>query len=79
MSPLSYLNNLDLLLSFCGTALVVHYAFLRSKKLPLPPGPEPLPFIGNLLDMPKSEELEAFHWAKHKALYGTISRCNSHY
>ena len=37
----------------------------------LPPGPKPLPLIGNLFDLPK--ELDWIHWAKHKDVYGPIS------
>jgi hypothetical protein len=33
--------------------------------MPLPPGPAGLPFIGNLLDMPKSSEWEVYHkWSR---------------
>ena len=39
-----------------------------NRRLPLPPGPKPLPFIGNALDFPDSH-LGRF-WAKHKDLYG---------
>ena len=37
----------------------------------LPPGPKPLPLVGNLFDLPK--ELDWVHWAKHKDVYGPIS------
>lgn len=39
-----------------------------SESLPLPPGPRPVPIIGNLLDLPNSGE--GPHWGKHKAAYG---------
>ncbi|KAI0068104.1 cytochrome P450 oxidoreductase [Artomyces pyxidatus] len=38
---------------------------------PLPPGPRGIPFIGNILDLPK--DYEWIHWAKHRGLYGPIS------
>ncbi|KAH6994765.1 cytochrome P450 [Fusarium venenatum] len=43
------------------------------KRFPLPPGPKGLPLLGNLKDLPPSGVLEAFHWLKHKDLYGPIS------
>ncbi|EJC98989.1 cytochrome P450 [Fomitiporia mediterranea MF3/22] len=47
---------------------------LRPKtSAPLPPGPEPKPIIGNLMDLPPPGAQEWVHWAKHKELYGPIS------
>ncbi|OOF95350.1 hypothetical protein ASPCADRAFT_207823 [Aspergillus carbonarius ITEM 5010] len=50
-------------------------SFLTRKKLPapLPPGPKPSPFIGNLRDLPSPGEHDWLHWYKHKELYGPIS------
>ena len=44
----------------------------RHRRLPYPPGPKRFPIIGNLLDLPQSDELEAVHWEKHKELYGKL-------
>ena len=39
----------------------------------LPPGPKPLPVVGNVLDLPPKGEPEFLHWFKHKDTYGPIS------
>ena len=55
LSALGYLELARLLL---GVYLV---KFLLSwyRRAPFPPGPKPLPVIGNVLDMPEKEEWEA--------------------
>ncbi|VTT78182.1 unnamed protein product [Fusarium fujikuroi] len=39
----------------------------------LPPGPKPLPIVGNIKDMPPAHVPEYKHWLRHKDLYGPIS------
>ncbi|CAO1603064.1 hypothetical protein XANCAGTX0491_006656 [Xanthoria calcicola] len=39
----------------------------------LPPGPKPLPVVGNILDLPPKGVPEFQHWFKHKDTYGSIS------
>jgi hypothetical protein len=37
---------------------------------PRPPGPKPLPFIGNLFDVPKGDEAGTFSkWAQEYGMY----------
>lgn len=54
------------------------YAVLRPKpvqrtkgyNLPLPPGPKPLPILGNILDMPRKNEWETIsEWGKQYGEY----------
>jgi hypothetical protein len=60
-----FLNFPVVLLGFC---LVAAYLLARRKKYgkyPLPPGPKGFPIIGNLLDMPTSDEWVTFQkWSK---------------
>ena len=64
---------LELLLVSLAVLLFKRWLSLsrQSTRQPFPPGPTPLPLIGNLLDLPK--EYDWLHWAKHKTLYGPIS------
>ncbi|KAK6331379.1 hypothetical protein TWF730_004461 [Orbilia blumenaviensis] len=48
-------------------------ALKAPRKLPLPPGPRGLPFVGNINDLPPPGTVEWHHWVKHKEIYGPIS------
>jgi hypothetical protein len=45
----------------------------KRKGPPLPPGPKPLPLVGNVNDLPTGTTPEYFHWTKHNAAYGPIT------
>ena len=66
------LSALDVALIICGLYITVSLIGFKFgwRKRSLPPGPRPLPIIGNLLDLPRG--VEARHWAKHKKLYGMV-------
>jgi hypothetical protein len=51
-----------LLLTFVG------FRWARDKRRRLPPGPHGLPFVGNVIGLPKNYEW--LHWAKHKDVFG---------
>ncbi|EIW76051.1 cytochrome P450 [Coniophora puteana RWD-64-598 SS2] len=57
-------------------ALIVLYALKQKKRdgLPYPPGPKPLPLIGNALDLPLKNEARVYNqWAKQ---YGDLVHAN---
>jgi hypothetical protein len=55
-------------------AYVINHLIRSISKIPLPPGPRGLPFLGNVNDMPKDDgSLGSEHWLKHKDLYGPLS------
>lgn len=56
--------------------VVVQRLSKRNANHCLPPGPRPLPVIGNVLDLPPKGMPEYQHWAKHKDAYGPISSIN---
>lgn len=60
-----------LVLALCYAA----YSFLWSTEArrKLPPGPKPLPVLGNIRDFPPDGTPEFKHWLKHKDVHGPIS------
>ena len=66
----SLLSALDVVFGLCSVYFLQKLVASRPPQLPLPPGPKPLPLIGNMLDMPKGPE--GPFWAKHKELYGLL-------
>ncbi|KAK6507201.1 hypothetical protein TWF481_005651 [Arthrobotrys musiformis] len=52
--------------------LIYRYAF-QNRHRRLPPGPKPLPLLGNIFDLPPPGVPEYQHWLKHKDKYGGIS------
>ena len=68
--------SLDILVLLCSlAAILVIRDYQRRRGLPYPPGPRPLPIIGNLLDIPKK-----FSWLsytelsnKHGMIYSVVN------
>ncbi|KAK7404065.1 CMRF35-like molecule 2 [Neonectria punicea] len=55
--------------------IVLYLLYLWKKARPtLPPGPKPLPIIGNIRDLPSAGTPEYQHWLNFKDAYGPISR-----
>ncbi|OTB01703.1 hypothetical protein M426DRAFT_323208 [Hypoxylon sp. CI-4A] len=63
-------NEIQYLALIVAAFIFLYYALIPSRRLPLPPGPSPLPIIGNLHQAPKSESwLKYYDWARE---YGPI-------
>ncbi|KAF5606611.1 oxidoreductase [Fusarium subglutinans] len=55
-----------------AVALIILFLRTRPRKN-LPPGPKPIPILGNIRDMPDATTPAYQHWIKFKDLYGPIS------
>ncbi|GKT81516.1 O-methylsterigmatocystin oxidoreductase [Colletotrichum tofieldiae] len=58
---------------FALAAFTVYRQSQKKGQIKLPPGPKPLPVLGNIKDFPPDGTAEHLHWLKHKDLYGGIS------
>ncbi|KAK2053880.1 cytochrome P450 [Colletotrichum caudatum] len=53
---------------------ILSYLYFRKRaRQSLPPGPSPLPIVGNIRDLPPSGAPEYQHWLKFKDTYGPLS------
>ncbi|KAG6833863.1 hypothetical protein H0H87_011797 [Tephrocybe sp. NHM501043] len=72
MVSLNDINSIDVLCAFVGLFILRKVA-RRAQRAPLPPGPKGYPLIGNVLDMPSTQEWVTFtKWGEQ---YGESCRC----
>lgn len=55
-----------------GIAVFIHLTWKRAHPR-LPPGPKPLPLVGNLRDLPSGKTPEYQHWLKFKDIYNPFT------
>lgn len=61
------------ILAILGLVAYTVYHHSTKPRGKLPPGPKPLPLLGNIRDFPPNGVPEHLHWIKHKDLYGPVS------
>ena len=69
--PILQIGFIGLIAFLCVKVYEKHSEWKRGYRVP--PGPKPLPIVGNVLDLPPKGEPEFLHWFKHKDAYGPIS------
>ncbi|TPX14009.1 uncharacterized protein E0L32_000403 [Thyridium curvatum] len=64
-------------IAFIGLIGYLTRRYVLAAKKRLPPGPKPLPVVGNIRDVPPPGVPEFQYWLNHKDLYGPISSVTS--
>lgn len=67
------LSLIGVQIGFVLLALLAYSLHCQSTRANLPPGPRPIPFLGNIRNLPPPGKPEHLHWLKFKDLYGPIA------